>query len=689
MLTVLFMLPLALQAQFTATFGTGTSATTTGGSGGAPMSAGTLFSYVQSIYTASELTAAGVPAGAMITSIAFSNGTNTNTVMHACRTYMGHRASPSFSGTSDLTPASALTLVDSSDWVTTGTGWFDINLQTPFVWNGIDNIVIGVTFGGAAAGNTNCGYHYTVMSDNKQLRRYLSCSSAGAESVADPTYTAATTPGGASITQLVSPNRPNLKISYLVSGCPSFTPSVAHIGTYTADLYWMNYNQSAYGWDLMYGETGTFDTISGGTTINNLTDTAYTLSGLNASTSYTVYLKSYCSTETGSWSAPRQFTTEVTCPHPHNLMVQNVSGNTVDLSWTPGDVESAWDVYITSSTAAPDANTTPTTTVTDTFYTDYNLNPSTNYYAYVRANCGGGDVSTWESATFATTCMPITLLPLMEDFDDETGASSTTSSTNNLPHCWNHLCGSYSSYSGYPIIYSSSTYASSGSNAVRFYTYTGTTDYGNQYAIMPAIDINTYPMNTLQVSFDMRKNSTTYASFMLIVGVMGNPTDASTFVPVDTVVNTETTYENYTVYLNDYMGQGSCIAFMAPRISQSGVSYNTGYLDNVVVETIPSCLKPTDVTLSNITATSVDVDWTPGDQEYAWEVAVVAHGDDVANAYVDIHILTLFTTLMTILNMMFTSEPTAVVVTTAIGLFIKRSQQLRSALPRAISQSLR
>lgn len=43
MLTVLFMLPLALQAQFTATFGTGTSATTTGGSGGAPMSAGTLF----------------------------------------------------------------------------------------------------------------------------------------------------------------------------------------------------------------------------------------------------------------------------------------------------------------------------------------------------------------------------------------------------------------------------------------------------------------------------------------------------------------------------------------------------------------------------------------------------------------------------------------------------------------------
>ena len=54
-----------------------------------------------------------------------------------------------------------------------------------------------------------------------------------------------------------------------------------------------------------------------------------------------------------------------------------------------------------------------------------------------------------------------------------------------------------------------------------------------------------------------------------------------------------------------------------------------------MVETIPSCLKPTGVTLSNITATSVDVDWTPGDQEYAWEVAVVAHGDDVANAYVE------------------------------------------------------
>ena len=86
LLTAILSLPLMLNAQFTATFGTGTSATSTGGSAGAPMSYGGAYSWCQQIYRASELAAANVPAGAVIISISFYNATGATT-MSDIRTY--------------------------------------------------------------------------------------------------------------------------------------------------------------------------------------------------------------------------------------------------------------------------------------------------------------------------------------------------------------------------------------------------------------------------------------------------------------------------------------------------------------------------------------------------------------------------------------------------------------------------
>lgn len=326
-------------------------------------------------------------------------------------------------------------------------------------------------------------------------------------------------------------------------------------------------------------------------------------------------------------------TTPVTCPAPTAVVVDSTDAHFASLKWSPTGTETNWDIYLTTSqTDIPDSNTIPTDYTTDTTYDALNLNSSTTYYFYVRANCGIGDVSRWRGVIFTTECEPMTTLPLIENFDSSPGTTSTSVSANNLPLCWNHLSGTYASYSGYPIIYSSSTYASSGTNAMRFYTSTSTSyDYGDEYAILPRVDVTYYPINTLQLTMDVRKNSTSYADFTLYVGVMSDPTDPTTFEPVDTIVQTAATYEEYTVMFNNYMGLGDYIALKAPKATASNVSYNTGYVDNVILETIPSCLKPTDVTLSNITATSVDVNWTPGEYESAWEIVVVPAGTPVTS----------------------------------------------------------
>ena len=395
------MMPLVVNAQFTATFGTGTSASQTGGSAGGVLSAGTLFSYSQQIYTAAELTAANVPAGAVIISIAFKNGTGTSTTMHGIHVYMGHRATTSFSGNNDYTPYSELTQVDSSDWVTTGSGWITRNLTTPFVWNGVDNLVVGVCYSGASANASNCGWTYTTYTENRQWRRYLSQSTSGSSYAADPSYTSTSTPGGSSFTISTNTNRPNMQITYVLSGCASLPPTVANIGANSADLNWMNFQQSVSSWDLMYGEAGTFDTLSGGLMVTNLTDTFYTLTGLSSATTYQVYMKPYCSSEEGSWSSPRTFTTLAACATPTNLTVMSHTAEEATISWQAGDAETGWEVVCVPH-GSPAYTGTPEYAYSSP-YTIQNLTDDTQYDVYVRADCGTGEYSYWTSAATFTT----------------------------------------------------------------------------------------------------------------------------------------------------------------------------------------------------------------------------------------------------------------------------------------------
>ncbi len=365
------------------------------------MSYGGAYSYVQQIYRASEFTAAGVPAGASIIAISFYNATGA-TLMSDLRTYMGHRSTEYFSGTSDWAPFNTLTLVDSGDW-NAPAGWFQINFDTPFIWDGNSNVVVGVSFRNAhsdySTNNPNCGYRYTDQGGNAQIRRF----DANNISSCDPTNMA--------VANSVSVSRPNMKITYTLGACPSLPPMVANVGPNSADLNWINFQQSAYSWDLLYGETGTLDTLSGGSLLTGVTDTFYTLTGLTANTSYTVYLKSYCSTETGSWSAPRIFTTQEACPHPTNVTVGTVTHEDAVVSWTPGGSETGWELICVQHGESPASATAEQ--VYSLPYTITNLSENTQYDVYVRADCGTGEYSNWSPvvsfATFPSCTSPSNL----------------------------------------------------------------------------------------------------------------------------------------------------------------------------------------------------------------------------------------------------------------------------------------
>lgn len=100
-------------------------------------------------------------------------------------------------------------------------------------------------------------------------------------------------------------------------------------------------------------------------------------------------------------------TTPVACAKPKSLTATDVTARTAILDWTKGsDDQDTWEIYLTQSTTDVPTEETVATydeNVTKPFALS-NLTPESNYYAYVRANCGSEDgKSKWSNVCSFTT----------------------------------------------------------------------------------------------------------------------------------------------------------------------------------------------------------------------------------------------------------------------------------------------
>ncbi len=307
------------------------------------------------------------------------------------------------------------------------------------------------------------------------------------------------------------------------------------------------------------------------------------------------------------------------CGHPTNIALQSVTSDEATLTWNNATDECEYTYGLAGTV---DLESAVLEVSYDNTATIGNLQPYTTYDFYVRSVCSGIGESNWKSFTFTTECLPIDLLPYTQNFDSMiVSTSNTTSGFSNLTDCW-HAHNNGTSYASYPYVYYSSTYAASGSYSLAFYTYTSTS-YDDQYAILPSIDTDLYPLNTLQLNFDAKRYSTSYP-FCLVVGAMTG-TDVSTFQPIDTVLlNTGgTNYENQIVFFSGFTGSGDRIALKAPKnigVYVPGAYYNEGHIDNVVLSVAPTCPQPTHLTVDNVTEDAVTLSWTENGSASNWVI---------------------------------------------------------------------
>ena len=91
------------------------------------------------------------------------------------------------------------------------------------------------------------------------------------------------------------------------------------------------------------------------------------------------------------------------CATPGGLICTATTAHTATLNWTDGEAgQSAWEIAYSTNANFDPANVTPVAVTTHPA-TLTNLAAGQQYYAYVRANCGGNDVSAWSSRISFTT----------------------------------------------------------------------------------------------------------------------------------------------------------------------------------------------------------------------------------------------------------------------------------------------
>lgn len=297
------------------------------------------------------------------------------------------------------------------------------------------------------------------------------------------------------------------------------------------------------------------------------------------------------------------------CPRPTRLVFSNVGVDHFTASWTSGGTETNWNIVVLP--ADSDISTGVPVAVTDTFYTLTGLDANTAYKVYVQSDCGLDSYSGYLTGTLKTMCVAIDSLPFFEGFEDYSSGNDV------FPDCWTNL--SPSGVNVYVYNYSVPT----GTRALYFYSSSNS----EGLVAMPQFDPVAYPLNTLQVSFSM---ITDYTSDQMIVGYVTDLMDASTFVGLDTVSCAGANAESFEVPLSQCTAPNAWIAFKAALSQTVYSSYLL--LDDVRVEPIPDCPRPTNLHVVSSTSNTIDLAWTPTGTENEWEIVYDVTGFDPDNA---------------------------------------------------------
>lgn len=238
------------------------------------------------------------------------------------------------------------------------------------------------------------------------------------------------------------------------------------------------------------------------------------------------------------------------------------------------------------------------------------LKPSTAYIFQLRGICDSVNTTNWTpGVVLRTDCGAVTIdsaSPFVENFENYNYYQ--------MPNCWTALSNDEQQV-GYPRVGSSGV---NNSQSLTMYSSTNPDFYC--FAVTPEL-VGT-PLSQTQVTFYLKQD----ALVPFEIGVMTDPQDTTTFVRVGSYTcSSANVYEEVSLPLSNYNGSGHYVAFRCYTSGSNPVYVN---IDDVLIETLGSCIKPT-VAVANGT-NAIDINITPAiATDSVWEVIVASVNDTI------------------------------------------------------------
>lgn len=297
------------------------------------------------------------------------------------------------------------------------------------------------------------------------------------------------------------------------------------------------------------------------------------------------------------------------CQHITNLSATGIDSAEVTLTWNAGGEEQEWEVIIIPTTPNVDLDTCTSAYAYSTSYTEYNLQPSTQYTAYVRADCGG-EYSNWMTIEFMTSQIPAQL-PYECDFEQ-------------VDHSWSMANGSCANQ------WVVGTAANNGGTHAMYISNdngaTNSYDASSTSTVWAFRDIY-FPASAYgyQFSFDWRNYGESCCDYIQVyIGNPALPSPGSTLTApagatqlTTSNLNLQSSFTTFTTTIDGFTTPGVRRIYFVWRNDGSVGTMPPGAIDNIYIANI-TCPSPTGVVASSITANSVDINWTENGTATNW-----------------------------------------------------------------------
>ena len=291
------------------------------------------------------------------------------------------------------------------------------------------------------------------------------------------------------------------------------------------------------------------------------------------------------------------------CPDPMNLSISTIQTNSVEITWLEIGTATNWKVQyglsgfaLGSGTIAPTSNNP---------HTQGGLIASTSYHFYVQSDCGAGDTSNWIGPLAITTACDVYTAPYSEDFEN----------SGSIPLCWINDIGDDINWSfgqNTPSVNTGPDSDHTTGSGYFAYTEASQPNYPDKQAdlLSPWIDksglsnpalmfwYHLYGANMGSLHVDINDGSGWVNDVFQISGDQGNL---------------------WTQMFIDLSPFADTIQARFRGITGS-FAYSDMAIDDILIDEMPSCPPPTQLTITNLSDTSASLGWTEIGGATLWNI---------------------------------------------------------------------